>query len=139
MKSLRILLAGAGLLTLAGLAYVAQRETEASGANMVGAAGEFVDSLKAEQKKKATYPFGTNPADVMKGPRKGLRALAPAEDLAKDLFAALSDEQRKVAHQPKHFPEPGEKTLRPKLGEPVGVVAKDMTAEQKTILARLLE
>ncbi len=30
--------------------------------------------------------FGANPAEVKDGPRKGLRILAPAEDLAKDLY-----------------------------------------------------
>jgi hypothetical protein len=261
MKSIRIILAGAGLLLLGGLAYVAQRDAETSGHNMLGAASEFAGSLKDEQKKKAIFDFdskertnwnfvplqdkeknstrkglpleemtadqkklalnlaragtskmgaeaaaaimsleailkdqekggamvrnpewyfftifgtpsktgkwgwrveghhlslnftmegaevvastptffGANPAEVKAGPKKGLRILAPAEDLARDLFLALGDEQKKTAHQPKHFPEPGQKTVKPALGAPVGVAAADMNAAQKAILSKLLD
>ena len=47
----------------------------------------------------ATSPsfFGANPAEVRKGPRKGLRVLAPEEDEARALFAMLDDAQRKAA------------------------------------------
>ncbi|MDX2266883.1 MAG: DUF3500 domain-containing protein, partial [Bryobacter sp.] len=41
--------------------------------------------------------FGTNPAEVREGPRKGLRVLAREEDLARDFFASLSPEQQKTA------------------------------------------
>ena len=41
--------------------------------------------------------FGTNPAKVLAGARKGLRALAPEEDLGRDLVQALTQEQRKTA------------------------------------------
>src|SRR5204862_1402912 len=49
--------------------------------------------------------FGANPATVKDGPRKGLRTLSEAEDLARQLIKALNEEQRKVAHQDKQFPE----------------------------------
>src|SRR4029077_16430011 len=50
--------------------------------------------------------FGANPAKVMNGEeKKGLRTLPEAEDNALDLIAALDDEQRKIAVQPKQFPE----------------------------------
>ncbi len=42
---------------------------------------------------------------------KGLRIIGTEEDLAKDLFTALTDEQKQVALQKKSFGEPGEKTL----------------------------
>ena len=38
--------------------------------------------------------FGANPAEVLLGPRKGLRALAPEEDLARVLVKSLDDKQR---------------------------------------------
>ena len=82
--------------------------------------------------------FGSNPGEVKSGPKKGLRILAPSEDLARDLFKALDDEQKKLAHQPKHFPEPGQKTLKPNTGPPVGVSVAQMTKEQKSILMKLL-
>lgn len=41
--------------------------------------------------------MGTNPAEVRKGPRAGLRVLAQEEDLARELVKSLSDAQKKVA------------------------------------------
>lgn len=41
--------------------------------------------------------FGANPAQVTRGPKKGLRALADEEDDARALLGALSDEQRRQA------------------------------------------
>jgi hypothetical protein len=41
--------------------------------------------------------FGANPAEVKKGPRKGLRVLAAEEDEARRLLALLDDKQRAAA------------------------------------------
>ncbi len=41
--------------------------------------------------------FGANPAEVLQGRRKGLRALAKEEDLGHDLIHSLTEEQRKTA------------------------------------------
>jgi hypothetical protein len=41
--------------------------------------------------------MGTNPAEVRKGPRTGLRVLAAEEDLARKLVKSLSEDQRKEA------------------------------------------
>jgi hypothetical protein len=41
--------------------------------------------------------MGTNPAEVRKGPRKGLRVLAAEEDLARQLITSMNDTQRKAA------------------------------------------
>jgi Protein of unknown function (DUF3500) len=41
--------------------------------------------------------FGANPAEVREGDRKGLRALAHEEDLARDVLQALTPDQRKTA------------------------------------------
>ena len=41
--------------------------------------------------------FGTNPAEVRQGPRKGLRVLADEEDMARKLVKSLTDEQRQSA------------------------------------------
>ena len=52
-----------------------------------------------EGKHIATTPafLGANPAEVLQGARKGLRALAPEEDLARLLVKSLDDKQRAQA------------------------------------------
>lgn len=261
MKSKRIVFALLGLASIVGLAYVAQRTEDPSGAKMVSAAKEFVGTLKDEQKKKAIFDFdskertnwnfiplqdakrnstrkglpledmtadqkklalalvrsgtsklgaeaaesimqlesilaeqekdkgpvrkadwyfftifgtpsksekwgwrveghhlslnftmdgtdvvastpaffGANPAEVTTGSKKGTRVLAASEDLAAKLVAALSDDQKKQALQAKPFGEPGQKTLKPGLGKPVGVAAADLTKDQKDALLKLVE
>jgi hypothetical protein len=83
--------------------------------------------------------FGANPAEVRAGPRKGLRTLPEAEDPALELFAALDDEQRKVARQAGQFPEVEEAKPAPRVDTPVGLPAGRMTGAQRAILQRLLE
>ena len=56
MKSLKLTLALVALVTVAGLAYVAQ-QVDTSGPTMVSAAQRFVNSLTAEQKKQAIYDY----------------------------------------------------------------------------------
>jgi len=41
--------------------------------------------------------FGSNPADIKDGPRKGTRVLAAEEDLARELVTSLDEGQKKVA------------------------------------------
>jgi hypothetical protein len=82
--------------------------------------------------------FGANPATVKQGERKGLRTLPEAEDLAKELFSSLDDEQRKMAFQDKQFPEIEEAKTTPNVGDPVGLAAEKMTAKQKAKLEELL-
>ncbi len=82
--------------------------------------------------------FGANPATVKDGPRKGLRTLPGAEDLARQLFKSLSDEQKKMAYQDKQFPEIPQATAAPNVGEPVGLPAAKMTAGQRDTLVKLL-
>ncbi len=84
--------------------------------------------------------FGANPAEVKSGDKKGLRILAPVEDIAKQLYDSLSDEQKQVALQKnKKFPEPEEKSVAPKVGAPVGLAAGKMTDPQKQTLMKLLK
>jgi hypothetical protein len=83
--------------------------------------------------------FGANPATVKAGERKGLRTLAEAEDLAKELFKALDEDQRKVAYQSKQFPEIGQADTVPDVGEPKGIAADKMTKKQRDILVKLVE
>ena len=56
MKSSRVLLALVMVLSLSGIAYVSQRP-DPPAARMAVAAQKFLDSLTAEQKKRATFTF----------------------------------------------------------------------------------
>lgn len=83
--------------------------------------------------------FGANPAEIKAGPRKGLRTLREAEELALDLFAALDDDQRKVALQARRFPEieQGKPIAHP--GAPKGIAASKMNEKQHGILMKLIQ
>jgi hypothetical protein len=83
--------------------------------------------------------FGANPATVKDGPRKGLRTLPEAEDLARELFKSLDKDQQAAALQPKHFPETPEAKDRPAVGDPVGVAGAKMTEKQRDVLLKLLQ
>jgi hypothetical protein len=83
--------------------------------------------------------FGANPADIKGGPRKGLRTLAEAEDLAKMLFAALDQDQRKVALQPKQFPEIEQGKAVPHVGAPKGLAGEKMNEKQRDLLLKLVQ
>jgi hypothetical protein len=83
--------------------------------------------------------FGANPATVKDGPRKGLRTLPEAEDLAKDLFRSLDEGQKKVARQDKLFEEITQGDADPGVGAPKGLSAAEMTAKQYIVLVKLLQ
>lgn len=83
--------------------------------------------------------FGANPATVKQGPQQGKRSLANADDLARQLFGSLDDEQRKTAYQEKEFPEIEARTRAPKVGEPKGLAAAKMTETQRETLLKLLK
>ena len=83
--------------------------------------------------------FGANPAEIKGGPNKGKRILPDAEDYAQNLFKSLDEDQKKVAHQAKHFGEPQHYTKAPKVGQAVGLAAAKMTKEQKDTLMKLLK
>jgi hypothetical protein len=95
----------------------------------------------ADGKVQSATPafFGANPADIKTGDRKGQRVLPEVEDLARELFKSLDDEQKKVALQPKHFGEPTDKSVSEKIGKPVGLAAAKMTDAQKATLTKLLK
>ena len=83
--------------------------------------------------------FGANPAEVLEGPRRGLRVLAPQADLAWDLFNSLSDEQRAKALQQEaklHIRRGG--ALAAAVEYP-GVPASDLSADQQALLFALIE
>ncbi len=86
--------------------------------------------------------FGANPAEVREGPRKGLRVLAHEEDLGRAFIQALTPEQKKTAIVNKDAP--GEiltaATRKAALkGEPSGIAASKLTAQQRELLQNLLD
>jgi hypothetical protein len=85
--------------------------------------------------------FGANPATVKQGARKGLRTLAEAEDIAKDLFRSLDDDQRTVALQQKLLEdaEIGESKASVSPGPAKGLPAEKMNEKQKAMLDDLLK
>jgi Protein of unknown function (DUF3500) len=85
--------------------------------------------------------FGSNPAEVREGPRKGLRVLAREEDLARELLMALDSDQKKTAiFEAKALPDivTGE-SREPKMGAPIGLPASKMNSKQVQMLTTLLE
>ncbi|MEX2261361.1 MAG: DUF3500 domain-containing protein [Bryobacteraceae bacterium] len=86
--------------------------------------------------------FGTNPAHVKEGPRKGLRVLGREEDLARELLNALDGGQKKVAV----VAETAYKDILTAAsrkasleGQPSGLPASKMNAKQFEMLAGLVE
>ena len=82
--------------------------------------------------------FGVKPAEIREGPKKGQRVVPEVEDLAKELIAALTDDQKKVAGQAKQFAEIREKFPDAAVGDPVGITAEKLTADQKKVLRKLI-
>jgi hypothetical protein len=91
--------------------------------------------------------MGANPAEVRQGPRAGLRALAPEEDLGRALVHALDAEQKKVAVLPGNAPgdivtgERLEISQLPNLdlNKPTGLQASKLNAKQMEMLTAVIE
>jgi hypothetical protein len=83
--------------------------------------------------------FGSNPAEVRSGDRKGQRILKDVEDSARELFASFDDAQKKAALQPKHFGELAQHVPREKVGEPLGLSVTGMNEKQRGLLEQLLK
>ncbi len=85
--------------------------------------------------------FGSNPAEVREGPRKGLRVLAQEEDLARDLMDSLSADQKKVAIIEKEAYKDIVTTNSRQAalkGQPSGLQASKMNDQQFGLLINLL-
>jgi hypothetical protein len=86
--------------------------------------------------------FGANPAEVREGPRKGLRVLGREEDLGRAFIQSLTPEQKKTAIV--SADAPGEILTGPMrkaalTGQPSGIAASKLTAQQRTVLQNLLD
>ncbi|HAM71084.1 MAG TPA: hypothetical protein DCM86_05520 [Verrucomicrobiales bacterium] len=84
--------------------------------------------------------FGTNPADVLDGPRAGLRVLGAEEDLGRALMTALSPEQRAVAllstNAPKDILTAAERKVKPlpEAGIAYGKLKKEQQAQLRGVV-----
>ncbi len=84
--------------------------------------------------------FGSNPAEVRTGERKGLRVLGFVEDPARALLAELTDAQRAKAVLPGDAP--GDILTMNKLPidplAPAGIAASELTARQRQLLMAIV-
>lgn len=86
--------------------------------------------------------YGTNPAEIREGPRKGLRILAREEDLGRQLVKSLNADQQKTAVISKDAPKEilTEASRKAALnGQPSGLEASKMNASQRAIFQSLLD
>ncbi len=94
--------------------------------------------------KAAVSPtfFGSNPAEVKEGPRKGLRALPREEDLGRDLVMSLTPDQFKTALVNEKAPDDiltSADRVAALKGQPNGLAASKLNAKQKELLKALVE
>src|SRR6185369_4586050 len=84
--------------------------------------------------------FGSNPAEVMKGPRKGLRVLGQEEDLGRELARSLDAEQQKVAIVATNAPRDiiTSNNRKAKALEPQGIAAAKLKPPQQETLMKLV-
>lgn len=85
--------------------------------------------------------FGSNPAEVRRGPQKGTRALAAEEDLARELLGSLSDVQRRRAIVSDTAPPDifsGNQRKADRLDDS-GIAFADLTADQRGLLLAIIE
>ncbi len=94
---------------------------------------------KGEVVSATPVMFGTNPAEVKAGDKKGTRILPEVEDLAKDLIKSLTDEQKKAALQAKQLPEIKEKAPAAGIGDPLGIPGTKLDDKQQAKLLTLVK
>jgi len=85
--------------------------------------------------------FGANPARILEGPRKGLRALAQEEDLARQLAKSLDASQRNTAILATNAPRDiiTGNSRKARTLEPLGISAVELRKPQKELLLALLK
>lgn len=86
--------------------------------------------------------FGSNPAEVLDGQRKGLRVLAREDDLGRDLMQSLTADQKKAAVVAEKVPNDilTEASRKAALnGQPSGLAASKLDAHQRELLRNLVD
>jgi Protein of unknown function (DUF3500) len=84
--------------------------------------------------------FGSNPAEVREGPKKGLRILGDQEDTARDLLMSLNESQRAKAIIQKVALNDIVTTNKLDISplSPVGITASEMTQQQRDMLMKVV-
>jgi hypothetical protein len=82
--------------------------------------------------------FGAEPAEILKGERKGVRPFTDVDELGKKLFRALDDNQRKLALVEQSFPKYRGGDKKVAAGEPLGLAAAKLNEKQRQMLLDLL-
>jgi uncharacterized protein DUF3500 len=85
--------------------------------------------------------FGSNPAEVREGPKKGLRILGAEEDAARALLGALDESQRAKAIIDAKAPSDMVTMANVNISalSPAGLAADAMTAAQRDLLMKLID
>jgi hypothetical protein len=85
--------------------------------------------------------FGSNPAEVREGPKKGVRILAAEEDSARALFVALAPAQQKQALITGEAPGDILTTNKVQVDPltPPGVAASALDAKQRDLLMKVVD
>ena len=89
----------------------------------------------------APHFFGSNPAEVMDGPKKGLRVLGYEEDPGRELVMSLTEAQRAKAiinaAAPNDIQTHAESTAKPQ--SPSGIPATELQPKQRETLMRIVD
>jgi len=97
--------------------------------------------VKGEHMAATPSFFGSNPAEVKSGARKGTRVLAEEEDLARQLAKSLSDDQKKAAvfttTAPKEIFTEAKRQVKPL--DTTGIPASKLSNEQSEMLLKLIK
>ncbi len=85
--------------------------------------------------------FGTNPAEVRDGPRKGTRILRREEDVARSLMESLDAAQREIAIIDTTAPNDILTLAKVKIDplSPTGIPASALNASQRALLRKLID
>ncbi|MEZ5353766.1 MAG: DUF3500 domain-containing protein [Bryobacteraceae bacterium] len=97
--------------------------------------------IKGEATASTPAFFGANPAELKDGPRKGFRALAREEDLARDLLHSLDAKQKTAALLDPTAPKDilSSNKLKADPIDPKGIANTKLTKAQAAILMALIE
>jgi TonB family protein len=97
--------------------------------------------VKGEMISNTPLAFGSNPAEVREGEKKGLRALAGEEDKGRDLVLALDEKQRAAAIFDQKAPSDILTLAKIKADplKPEGIPASQMNKQQKDLLEKLID
>jgi hypothetical protein len=85
--------------------------------------------------------FGSNPAEVREGPKKGLRILASEEDSARALLMALDEPQRAKGVMSPDAPNDIATMNQVKIDPlaPAGIAYKDLRPNQRAMLMKVID